>query len=256
MENQTENNDNTKAINRRTFISISVFSALTISALGFWRWLYNSPLEKAGITRGTREPLRKALNASELAFKKLYDPNQHVTTYPVSMAAKKVRQNGNVGLKGLVKIEDWQLNFFNETEKVLSLTLDDIKSLPKTDIVFDFKCVEGWDQISHWGGVKIQDIISHYNLQSYAEMGFMGLKTPDEKYFVGLDMPSAIHPQSLLCYEMNGKPLPMAHGYPLRLIIPVKYGIKNLKRVSSIIFSNERPRDYWAERGYDYYSGL
>jgi DMSO/TMAO reductase YedYZ molybdopterin-dependent catalytic subunit len=69
-------------------------------------------------------------------------------------------------------------------------------------------------------------------------------------------MASALHPQTLLCYEMNGTPLPPGHGYPLRLIIPVKYGIKNLKRIGNLSFSNERPPDYWFERGYDYYSGL
>jgi DMSO/TMAO reductase YedYZ molybdopterin-dependent catalytic subunit len=55
---------------------------------------------------------------------------------------------------------------------------------------------------------------------------------------------------------MNGAPLPMNQGYPLRLIIPVKYGIKHLKRIGSIFFSNTRPPDYWYERGYDYYAGL
>jgi DMSO/TMAO reductase YedYZ molybdopterin-dependent catalytic subunit len=69
-------------------------------------------------------------------------------------------------------------------------------------------------------------------------------------------MPSAMHPQTLLCYEMNGQPLPLANGYPLRLIIPVKYGVKHLKRIGSLVFSNERPPDYWAEQGYDYYTGL
>ncbi|HEY4108690.1 molybdopterin-dependent oxidoreductase, partial [Puia sp.] len=59
-----------------------------------------------------------------------------------------------------------------------------------------------------------------------------------------------------LCYEMTGQPLPANHGAPLRLIIPVKYGVKNLKRIGRMNFSNDRPRDYWFERGYDYYCGL
>ena len=256
MKNQSENTDIQKTINRRTFISFSVFSVLSASAFGLWKWLYNSPQELAGTSAGLRIPLRKALNASEIAFKTIFDPKKLVTTYPVSMAAKKVRQNGNAGLKSVLKIEDYKLTFFKHTEEILSLTFDEIKALPKTEIVFDFKCVEGWDQISHWGGVKIIDLLQHYHLENLVSMEYMGLSTPDGKYYVGLDMPSAIHPQSILCYEMNGKPLPIAHGYPLRLIIPVKYGIKNLKRVSSITFSNDRPKDYWAERGYDYYSGL
>ncbi|WP_262886746.1 molybdopterin-dependent oxidoreductase [Mucilaginibacter humi] len=82
------------------------------------------------------------------------------------------------------------------------------------------------------------------------------METPDKKYYVGLDMDSALHPQTLLAYEMNDKPVPLNHGAPLRLIIPVKYGVKNLKRIGSITFSNTRPRDYWAEVGYDYYLGL
>ena len=70
-----------------------------------------------------------------------------------------------------------------------------------------------------------------------------------------IDMPSAIHPQTILCYEMNGQPLPKIQGAPLRLIIPVKYGIKHLKRIGTLFFSDKPPRDYWAEEGYDYYAG-
>jgi DMSO/TMAO reductase YedYZ molybdopterin-dependent catalytic subunit len=75
------------------------------------------------------------------------------------------------------------------------------------------------------------------------------------QYYVGLDIESALHPQTLLCYEMNGLPLTLAHGAPLRLFTPVKYGIKSIKRIGTIRFTNQRPRDYWAERGYDWYAG-
>ena len=55
--------------------------------------------------------------------------------------------------------------------------------------------------------------------------------------------------------EMNGKPLEDRHGAPLRLVMPVKYGIKNIKRIGTIEFTDRRPADYWAERGYDWYAG-
>ena len=87
-------------------------------------------------------------------------------------------------------------------------------------------------------------------------MKYVGMATPDLEYYVGVDMPSALHPQTLLCYEMNGQPLSPEHGAPLRMIIPVKYGVKSLKRISTMYFDNKRPADYWFERGYDYYSGL
>ena len=82
------------------------------------------------------------------------------------------------------------------------------------------------------------------------------MQTPDGEYYVGLDMASAMHSQTLLCSEMDGRPLEPEHGGPLRLVIPVKYGVKNLKRIGKIEFSDSRPKDYWAERGYDWYAGF
>lgn len=86
-------------------------------------------------------------------------------------------------------------------------------------------------------------------------VGCVSLETPDGGCYVGLEMESALHPQTLLCYEMNGQPLTLAHGAPLRLVIPVKYGIKHIKRIGTIRFTNHRPADYWAEQGYDWYAG-
>ena len=71
-----------------------------------------------------------------------------------------------------------------------------------------------------------------------------------------MDMPSALHPQTLLCYEIGGEPLSIDHGAPLRLVTTVKYGIKSIKRIGTITFTDERPRDFSAERGYDWYAGL
>ena len=85
---------------------------------------------------------------------------------------------------------------------------------------------------------------------------YVGMETPDGEYYVGLDLASAMHPQTLLCYELNGQPLPVEHGAPLRLLVPIKYGIKNLKRIGKIDFSLSRPKDYWAEQGYDWYAGF
>ena len=244
-------------IKRRNFLSFGIFAALGASAYGGWRWLYTSPEETADITSGAHAPLRRALNKTELFFRRLtFSENHLVKTYPKSMAAKVVRHNSDIGSEGRLPSENWKLQVKKKSGEILQLTLEEIMTLPKTEIIYDFKCVEGWDQISHWGGVKFADFIRHYQLDEEAKMGYVGLETPDKQYYVGIDMPSALHPQTLLAYEVNEKLLNGQHGQPLRLIIPVKYGIKNLKRIGSITFSNTRPRDYWAEQGYDYYSGL
>ena len=76
--------------------------------------------------------------------------------------------------------------------------------------------------------------------------GFVGLETPGGGYYVGLERETALHPQTLLCYEMNGRPLTPE---------PLKYGIKSLKRIGTLRFVDKRPADYWAEQGYDYHAG-
>lgn len=246
-----------RQINRRNFIAFTSFIGLNALAYGGWKWLYKSPKEERGITAGAKGPLRKALNQNELLLRKTFSSDHLVKTYPVSMADPNVRVNSLIGIKDAdFDVAKWVLTINKKDGSHLQLSMQDIMALPKTEIVFDFKCVEGWDQISHWGGVKFSDFVQHYNLQQEAMMQYVGMVTPDKAYYVGLDMPSAMHPQTLLAYEVNGKPLPVKHGQPLRLIIPVKYGIKNLKRIGSISFSDERLPDYWAERGYDYYSGL
>ncbi len=236
----------------RTVFSFVVFALFISGMYSGWRWLYNQPEDSMGI----QKPLRTVLDKNEQVFSKTISSDHLSKTYPVSKAAKKVRVNGNVGMQGEMDTSTWRLHLVRSPGDTLLLTLEDIKKLPKTDIVFDFKCIEGWDQVTHWGGVKFSDFAAYYHIPTDGAAKYMALITPDKQYYVGIDMPSAMHPQTLVCYEMNGLPLPQNQGYPLRLIIPCKYGIKHLKRIGTMYFTQQRPPDYWAERGYDYFSGL
>ena len=134
----------------------------------------------------------------------------------------------------------------------LLLTLDDIKRLPRVEMTTELKCIEGWTIIVNWVGARFSDFVAAYQPQFTK---YVGIVTPDEGYYVGWDMPSILHPQTLLAYEMNGAPLAMEHGAPLRIVSTVKYGIKQIKRIGRIEFTDERPPDFWAEQGYDWYSG-
>ena len=67
-----------------------------------------------------------------------------------------------------------------------------LKKLPKTEIVFNFKCIEGWSQITRWGGVRFSTFMNAYGLTDEAAMDYLGLSTPDKQYYVGIDMPSAL----------------------------------------------------------------
>jgi hypothetical protein len=141
----------------------------------------------------------------------------------------------------------------------LLLTIDDIVKLPKHDLVTQFKCIEGWSQIVHWGGVRLADLIAAYP----PEIGpdgrlprYVYLETPNGDYYVGYDMHVCMHPQTLLVTEMSDSPLTQFHGAPLRLHAPTKYGYKQIKRIGLIAYTNEQPDDYWTRLGYDWYAGL
>ena len=245
-----------KKYKRKSIIAFIVFFALIALAWTGWKWLVNSPRDN-GIRGGIQIPLRKVLDLNEEVYSGLYSTKHLIKEYPRSAAAKKARVNGDVGLDvDLFDTASWKLQIVKATGDTLFLTLDDIKKLTRIDVVFNFKCIEGWSQITWWSGVRFSEVLKQYGLDKETHMKFVGLNTPDKEYYVGIDMPSIMQPQTILCYELNGKPLPMNQGYPLRLIIPVKYGVKHLKRIGTITFSNTRPPDYWAERGYDYYTGL
>lgn len=216
-----------------------------------WNMLHEQPKDNGAI-----KPLRKVLDANEYVFANLFSNNHLSKIYSENVAVPRPRVNGKIGLGNNFDPASWKLHLVKSPGDTVLISLDEIKALPKTEIIFDFKCIEGWSQVTHWGGVKFSDFIKKYGLDEQARLQFTGLSTPDEDYYVGIDNKSMMHPQTILCYEMNGKPLPMNQGYPLRLIIPVKYGIKHLKRIGTIYFSSQRPPDYWYERGYDYYSGL
>jgi hypothetical protein len=239
-----------KQLRKKTTLAFIFFACFLVSCIIFWKWLHRQPDEA-----GTPAPLRYALTNNELIFQNIFSQNQLSKTYDKKYAVPRARVNGKVGL-GDFDSSAWKLNIIRKNNDTLKLTLDDIRKLPKTEVIFDFKCIEGWSQVTHWGGVKFSDFIKYYGLQDEVNLRFTGMVTPDGDYYVGLDNKSMLHPQTLLCYEINDKPLPVNQGYPLRLIIPVKYGVKHLKRIGTIFFSNDRPKDYWYERGYDYYCGL
>jgi DMSO/TMAO reductase YedYZ molybdopterin-dependent catalytic subunit len=244
-----------KIISERRLLFKTIFAfVFFFAALGAGLYLWKQ-LRHEDRADGVQKTLRKGLIANDRIFGHLFNRGKLVATYPKSEAVKYVRVNGSDGLRTPLDSAGWRLQVVKKSGDTAFFTMDDIKKLPKTEIVFDFKCIEGWSQKTWWGGVRFSDFINYYHLDAESKMNYAGLVTPDKGYYVGIDMPSILQSQTLLCYEMNGKPLPLNQGYPLRLIIPVKYGIKHLKRIGTIFFSNDPPPDYWAERGYDYYAG-
>jgi DMSO/TMAO reductase YedYZ molybdopterin-dependent catalytic subunit len=212
-------------------------------------------------TRATEDgalwPLRRVLEFNERVAQSFYSPTRLAPEYAVDQAAEP-RVNGRVGLESPLSGADWSLRVIGQRDRQIPLSA--LKQLPAQEMTTELKCVEGWSRIVHWKGVRLADFLDKFTVPTE----YVGLSTPPDgkdangdvdRYYVGLDRPSALHPQTLLCYEMNGQPLSEAHGAPLRLISAVKYGYKCIKRIGVVELTDRRPADYWAQRGYDWYAG-
>ena len=249
------------ARSRRAFIGLGLAGAAGL--LG-WRYLLHSP-DDAGIPRD----LRKVLEVNG-RLTSAYYKNTRLAPEFARSRIQQLRVNGHVGMSNGFAPADWKLAVLGYAPagtpaRRQEFTLAQIKALPRTEMTTEFKCIEGWSAIMHWAGTRLSDFLAHYPLatrsgQPIADVNhppadaaaYVGMMTPDRGYYVGLEMYAALHPQTLLCYEMNGQPLTLAHGAPLRLVSPLKYGVKQIKRIGTIVFTDQRPADYWAELGYDW----
>lgn len=233
------------SLSRRNFL---IGGAAGLLGIFGWRWM--SDETKYNLLRGTLE-----LNEKVSRF--FYSPSRLAPEFPPS-AVSGPRVNGGEGLSPGFNPQAWRLAIrgLPGSREDLQLTLEDIKQLPRTEMITELKCIEGWSIVVQWAGVRFSDFAAKYyggDLNSLPR--YVSLVTPDSGYFVGWDTPSILHPQTLLAYEMNGEALREEHGAPLRLASPTKYGIKLIKRIGLIEFTDERPRDFWAEQGYDWYAG-
>lgn len=260
-QNDREVEKTMRTMSRRSFIWAAIAAG---SGYGGIRWLASRRLDD-----GVPWPLRQSLQFNDGLARDIFSKARLAPTFPVSRAERDPRVNGDLGLPDDFDPKNWtlQVQGLAGDDSSRTVTLKEIQALPKFEMVTEFKCIEGWSMILHWAGARLSDFIAKYppatNSGDPLDLAkrpddlpqYVGMSTPDGGYYVGLDMESALHPQTLLCYEMNGQPLTLEHGAPLRLAIPVKYGVKNIKRIGSITYSNVRPADYWAEQGYDYYAG-
>lgn len=171
------------------------------------------------------------------------------------------RADVRLGLPEDYDIDTYELTVVGVDDAVLeSFDLDGMRSLidslPQVDVVLEHKCIEGWSAKPRWGGAVFADFAARYAADVPPTYGYVAMATSDGKYYVGVDRATMLNRQSLLATKLGAEELSLAHGAPLRLATPHKYGIKSIKQVATIRFTNERPDDYWAQRGYTYWAGF
>jgi DMSO/TMAO reductase YedYZ molybdopterin-dependent catalytic subunit len=233
----------------------SVIAALVFIAFALGTFLairYGATSQKLPVA------LREAQFFNEKLGRKLVSAERTAPCKEAPPKGKQPRVNGLIGLRDDVEAETYRV-LVESGAKHLELTIDEMMEMPRTEAVNDFKCVEGWTEVVQYAGVRFSDFMKIKGVGLHEDgtpYPYVGMETPDGKYYVSLDMKSMMSPDTVIAWEMNGAELEVENGYPFRLIIPSKYGIKNLKRIGRIFFADERPPDYWNKRGYDWFSGL
>jgi DMSO/TMAO reductase YedYZ molybdopterin-dependent catalytic subunit len=153
-----------------------------------------------------------------------------------------------------VILENWTLTVGGAVKKPGEYSLAKVQALPKVRQNTRHVCVEGWDVIGRFGGARLSEFLQLIGADPTAR--FITVECADD-YYESLDMATAMHPQTLLCYEMYDRPLTREHGAPLRLSIPTKIGYKQAKYMTDLRVTHVLERvGYWEDQGYSRFYGL
>ncbi len=166
----------------------------------------------------------------------------------------------------------WTLTVEGEVEKTGTFALEDfIKPHALEERIYRFRCVEAWSMVVPWIGIPLRDVIKR--LQPTSKAKYVEMRTlydpkrmPGQRrsllpwpYLEGLRLDEAMHPLTLLAVGLYGEELPNQNGAPLRLVVPWKYGFKNIKSIVSLRFVEQEPKNTWQVingREYGFYANV
>jgi DMSO/TMAO reductase YedYZ molybdopterin-dependent catalytic subunit len=149
---------------------------------------------------------------------------------------------------------EWALEVGGLVRTPTRLTRPMIEALPRVTYTVKHHCVEGWTAVATWTGVPVSVIAGM--VQPTAEARYLRFDSFDSRYYNGWDLKSAMHPQTILAYAFNDRPLMTDHGAPLRVYSPIKLGYKLTKYLTTMTFTRERPGGYWEDQGYPWLGGI
>lgn len=241
------------------------------------RWLTRRDLLRLGITAGPAaltaacgwdggpvlEPRLRAFSRINdwVGEKILYSSSRLARQYPVSartppqhFPAYSITFNETQSFPVLRDPEKWSLEVGGLVRKPVRLSRRDLEAMPSLTYTVKHHCVEGWTAIGSWTGVPVSAVVALVDPTPQAR--YLRFDSFDSGYYNGWDLSSAMHPQTILAYAFNDRPLLMNHGAPLRLYSPVKLGYKLTKYLTAMVFTRERPGGYWEDRGYPWFAGV
>ncbi|WP_333992096.1 molybdopterin-dependent oxidoreductase [Burkholderia orbicola] len=198
--------------------------------------------------------LRRISSLNDGAQALLFDPRKLAPTYPESMITRPFPFNAFYDIDQVPDVDarTYHLELGGLVKGKRIWMLDELRALPQESQVTRHICIEGWSAIGKWGGVRFSDFLLRAGADTTAK--YVALHCADD-YWTSIDMPTALHPQTLLTLTYDGNVLPARYGFPMKLRMPTKLGYKNPKHIVAITVTNEFPGGYWENQGYNWFGG-
>lgn len=200
------------------------------------------------------EILRRISRFNDAAQGALFDPKRMAPEYSEADIANPFPFNAFYGLKQVPHVDaaTYRLGLSGQIADKRPWTLEALRALPQTSQITRHICVEGWSAIGKWGGVRFSDFLKRIGADTTCK--YVGFKCADG-YYTSIDMPTALHAQTLLTLSFRDHELPSWYGFPMKLRMPTKLGYKNPKHIMDIFVTNVFPGGYWEDQGYNWFGG-
>jgi DMSO/TMAO reductase YedYZ molybdopterin-dependent catalytic subunit len=185
----------------------------------------------------------------------LFSDSRLAPTFPERLAVKDFRYNAWYGAEKAPRLDpaDYRLTLAGMIADKRPWTVQQLYALPQVSQVTRHVCVEGWSMIGKWTGTPLKTFLERIGADTTAR--YVGFECADG-YYEGIDMPTALHPQTIMAFRLSDEVLPMKYGFPFKVRIPTKLGFKNPKFVTTIYVTNQQPHGFWTDRGYNWFSGI
>ncbi|CAB3690199.1 Putative protein-methionine-sulfoxide reductase subunit YedZ1 [Paraburkholderia phenoliruptrix] len=184
----------------------------------------------------------------------LFNPKLLAPTYTEAQITRPFPFNAYYGIDEVPQVDasDYKLKISGLVTGQRVWTLPELYALPHAEQITRHICVEGWSAIGRWGGTPFGDFLRRIGADTSAK--YVGFKCADD-YYESIDMPTALHPQTLLTFSYDGERLPAKYGFPMKLRMPTKLGYKNPKHIVEMFVTNTYPGGYWVDQGYNWFGG-
>jgi DMSO/TMAO reductase YedYZ molybdopterin-dependent catalytic subunit len=185
----------------------------------------------------------------------LFSPTRLARTFTTADIAPQFRFNAyyQADRAPIIDPATYRLTLSGQIADKTPWTVPQLLALPRQSQITRHVCVEGWSYIGQWSGMPLGDFLRHVGADTNAR--YVGFQCADG-YYEGIDMPTALHPQTIMAVTAREQTLPNKFGFPLKIRIPTKLGFKNPKWVTTIYVTNKQPTGFWSDRGYNWFSGI